>query len=76
MTTSICTPWRALILGVCVAASLAATGCQVDIGGQVHPNPWYMRDDVQLYAPASEFKLPKEAAALQQYRADQQLQGR
>jgi hypothetical protein len=46
--------------------ALLATGCQVEIGGQTLPSPWYLQDDVQYYPPApSEFKLAREAAAMQ-----------
>ncbi len=54
--------------GLAVAALLlglsATTGCQVDVGGQTLPSPYYLTDDVQYYAPGPEFKLSKEAAAL------------
>ena len=43
------------------------TGCQVEMAGQTLPSPYYLTDDVQYYAPApSEFKLSREAAALQE----------
>lgn len=54
----------------CVAAGLVllgltvTSGCQVDVGGQTLPSPYYLTDDVQYYAPGPEFKLAKEAAAL------------
>lgn len=67
--------WNSLLCGgLALLACVAATGCQVDIGGQVHPSPWYATDDVQYYAPASEFKLPKEAAALKAYSANSGVQ--
>lgn len=62
---------RALVCGVGLAA-LSMTGCQAHVGGQTLPSPWYLKDDVQYFAPGSEFKLPREAAALKAYKADQE----
>jgi hypothetical protein len=46
---------------------LLLCGCQVEMAGQTLPSPFYLTDDVQYYAPApSEFKLSREAAALQE----------
>ena len=56
--------------------SAATTGCQVQVGGQTIPSPYYMTDDVQYYAPGPEFKLSNEAAALQAARAEQASQAR
>ena len=47
------------------------TGCQVDIGGQTLPSPWYLDDDVQYFAPGTEFPLANEAAALDEYSKNQ-----
>ena len=62
---------------VCVfgLAALSVTGCQVSVGGQTLPSPYYLQDDVQYHAPGPEFKLSREAAAMKAYQADQQLQG-
>jgi len=43
-----------------------ATGCQIDVGGQTLPSPYYLTDDVQYFAPGQEFKLPLEAARLKE----------
>ncbi len=43
---------------------MGITGCQVDVGGQTLPSPYYMTDDVQYFAPGSEFILENEAAAM------------
>lgn len=51
--------------------SLTSTGCQMDIAGQTLPSPYYLTDDVQYYAPGSEFKLAREAAALKEQEANQ-----
>ena len=55
-------------------ASASSTGCQVSVGGQTLPSPCYLTDDVQYYAPATEFKLSREAAAMKAYKAEQELQ--
>jgi hypothetical protein len=44
---------------------MALTGCQVEIAGQTLPSPYYLTDDFQYYAPGPEFKLAREAAAMQ-----------
>ena len=56
-----------------LAACLCTSGCQMSIGGQTLPSPYYLDDDVQYYAPGTEFKLPKEAAAQKAAKADQEL---
>jgi hypothetical protein len=57
-----------------LAVALSASGCQVSVGGQTLPSPYYLTDDVQYYAPATEFKLSREAAAMKAYKAEQELQ--
>jgi hypothetical protein len=47
-------------------ALMALTGCQVEIAGQTLPSPYYLKDDIQYYAPGPEFKLAREAAAQQE----------
>lgn len=61
----------ALVLGVVAVAG--TTGCQVEYGGQTLPSPYYMQDDIQYYAPGPEFKLAREAAALEQARREEKL---
>ena len=59
------------LLGACVAcAALAATGCQVDIGGQTLPSAYYLQDDIQYFPAGPEFKLSKEAAAQKAYKKE------
>ena len=59
--------WRLAATLIGPALLLAATGCQVEMAGVTLPSPYYLTDDVQYYAPApSEFKLSREAAALQE----------
>jgi hypothetical protein len=60
-------PWRALLLGLVAIAALGVTGCQVDVGGQTLPSPYYLSDDVQYFPTGSEFKLAREAAAMKAY---------
>ena len=56
--------WHAALglAGFLVLGSL--TGCQVDVGGQTLPSPYYLQDDIQYFPAGPEFKLPQEAAAL------------
>lgn len=55
-------------------ACISSTGCQVSVGGQTLPSGYYLTDDVQYYAPGTEFKLSREAAAMKAYKAEQELQ--
>lgn len=64
------TAW-AVVATACLAGG---TGCQITVGGQTLPSPYYDQDDVQYMAPGSEFKLSREAAALKRYKAEQALQ--
>ena len=54
-------------------AAFGLTGCQMHIGGQTLPSPYYLEDDVQYFAPGPEFKLAEEAAAMQEYAAENRL---
>ena len=64
-------PLQFFLAGLVVSAALGATGCQVDVGGQTLPSPYYMGDDVQYFPPGPEFKLSREAAALEAAKAQQ-----
>ena len=60
--------WSMSIAGGMLAlASLASTGCQVDVAGQTLPSPYYISDDVQYFPAGPEFKLSNEAAAMKAY---------
>ena len=59
-----------LLVGLCLI--LSATGCQVDVGGQTLPSPYYQSAQIQYYAPGPEFKLAKEAAQQKAF-ADEQV---
>ena len=50
-----------------------ATGCQYSYNGQTLPSPYYLQDDVQYFPSGPEFKLPREAAVLQEARAEEKL---
>ena len=58
----------ALLAGTCL---VGATGCQVSMNGQTLPSPYYLQDDVQYFPSGPEFKLSREAAALQAARAQE-----
>ena len=64
---------RAAVVAMAACSLLSAVGCQVDIGGQTLPSPWYQTDDIQYFAPHSEFQLPREAAAQKAFSQDQAL---
>ena len=49
---------------------ISLTGCQVDVGGQTLPSPYYLQDDIQYFPSGPEFKLSKEAAALKAYKKE------
>jgi hypothetical protein len=66
--------WRSVRLGLMATGLLAAVGlagCQVDVGGQTLPSPYYMSDDVQYFPRGPEFKLAKEAAAMKEREQEQ-----
>jgi hypothetical protein len=64
---------RWALAAVSLAGLAGSTGCQVDVGGQTLPSGYYLQDDVQYYAPGPEFKLAREAAALEARRREEAL---
>lgn len=63
---------RSVCLGAAlVLPALLSTGCQSDYAGQTLPSAWYLTDDVQYYAPGPGFKLAREAAAMEEQKAEQ-----
>jgi len=58
--------WSTLALFMVGPAVSMLTGCQVEYAGQTLPSPYYLTDDIQYYAPGPEFKLAREAAAMQE----------
>ncbi len=64
---------RAALLGLGLLIAVGTTGCQIDVGGQTLPSPYYMSDDVQYFPPGPEFKLAREAAAMKEYAQEEAL---
>jgi hypothetical protein len=64
-------PLRSVLAGLGLLVVLGLTGCQVDVGGQTLPSPYYLTDDVQYFAPGPEYKLAREAAAQRAAQAEQ-----
>lgn len=58
-----------------LSTAVACTGCQVTVGGQTLPSPYYLKDDIQYFPEGPEFKLTREAEALEAYKAEQELLG-
>ena len=56
-------PRARLLLVLGAFSALGTTGCQIDVGGQTLPSPYYLKDDIQYFPPGPEFKLSREAAA-------------
>ena len=72
-TTGMTNRLKAAICGIVLVLAVCGTGCQVSIGGQTLPSGYYLDDDVQYFAPGTEFKLPREAAALKAAAAEEAL---
>jgi len=66
--------WPAFALGFGLLLTIGLTGCQVDVGGQTLPSPYYLSDDVQYFPPGPQFKLSREAAAMQARAEEEALQ--
>ena len=58
--------------GLCITA-IASTGCQVSVGGQTLPSPYYASDDVQFFPPGQEFLLSRAANRMKAFNAQRQL---
>ena len=67
---------RVLLTGLGLALVLVATGCQSDFNGQTLPSAHWQTDDVQYFPPGPEFKLSREAAAMQALKRDAARGGR
>lgn len=65
---------RIELLGV-LSLALLATGCQIDSNGQTLPSPYYLDDDVQYFPAGPEFKLAREAAAMENLQRGAVLRG-
>ena len=66
------TRFYSLLLGIGLVAVSFGSGCQSHLGGQTLPSPWYINDDVQYHAPATEMILAREAAVMKEYAAQRQ----
>lgn len=62
--------WLLLLGGLTLCSS--AIGCQSTIGGQTLPSAYYLRDDLQYFPAGPEFKLTRQAQAIEEYKARQQ----
>ena len=56
--------WRALLLCLGALIAIGVTGCQVDVGGQTLPSPYYLTDDVQYFPTGPKMKCQREADAM------------
>ena len=54
-----------LLILAAIWTGAGLTGCQFNEGGQTLPSPYYLYDDVQYHPAGPEFKLSREAAALE-----------
>lgn len=73
-TRKSCNWAHATLCGLSLALAIASTGCQITEGGQTLPSGYYLEDDVQYFPAGPEFKLLREATAMQAYQAEQQLE--
>jgi len=61
----------ALACGLGLLPLVTSSGCQSVYGGQLLPSGYYLTDDVQYFAPGTEFKLSREAAAMKEATAEE-----
>lgn len=52
----------------CALLGIAVTGCQSTIGGQTLPSAHFLLDDIQYYPAGPEFRLTRQAEAMEQYK--------
>lgn len=71
MTRKILNCWPRLALLLSVLALPTLVGCQTNIAGQTLPSAYYLRDDIQYFEKGPEFKLYRQAQALEEYKAEQ-----
>ena len=62
--------FKQFAFGIGLTAVLVSTGCQVNVGGQTLPSPFYLDDDIQYFPAGPEFKLTEEAKAMQELQSD------
>jgi hypothetical protein len=63
---------RSMVCAVGLVA-VACTGCQVDVGGQTLPSPYYLKDDIQYFPAGPRMKLSREAAAMKAFKEEEAL---
>lgn len=68
--------WRRALYSLGIGTALCVTGCQVDIGGQTLPSPYYQQDDIQYFPAGPEFMLTQEAAVQKEFSEDQNARQR
>jgi hypothetical protein len=61
---------RLLVCGIAILSAAVSTGCQSNYAGQTLPSAYFMNDDIQYFVKGPQFKLHREAAALQEARAE------
>ncbi len=59
-----------MLCGATIVGAFSLSGCQVSVGGQTLPSPYFLGDDIQYFPKGPEFKLSREAAALKEARAE------
>jgi hypothetical protein len=67
---------RTILGSLGLALMLVATGCQSDFNGQTLPSAHWQTDDVQYFPAGAEFRLAREAAAMQAAKRNQAQGGR
>lgn len=61
--------WQCLALLSTALCLPTLVGCQTQIAGQTLPSAHYLRDDIEYYTKGPEFKLYRQAEALENYNA-------
>jgi hypothetical protein len=64
--------FRSMVCALGLGA-VACTGCQVDVGGQTLPSPYYLKDDIQYFPAGPRMKLSREAAAMKAFKEEEAL---
>jgi hypothetical protein len=64
--------FRSMVCAMGLAA-VACTGCQVDVGGQTLPSPYYLKDDIQYFPAGPRMKVSREAAEMKRFREEEAL---
>jgi hypothetical protein len=52
-----------MLCGLVALSAFGSTGCQVDVGGQTLPSPYWYQDDVQYFPTGPDMKVEREANA-------------